>query len=433
MTNATDKIYQKLLENYDSDRLDLAGVSGKRLASRMKEIAEIGLTSDGGSHRIGFSKEEQQAKKRIIQWMEQAGLTVTQDGAGNVFGRIEGRNPGLPALMSGSHVDTVPNGGHFDGVLGVLVALEVAAAWKESNYIPDHPYEVVIFTDEEGSRFNDGFTGSRAAFGLATAEEQLKLADDQGMQFAQVLEDNGLTTEQFFTAKRNVADIKAFIEVHIEQGLQLEKENLPVGIVSGIAGPCWLEITYTGVASHAGNTPMNLRSDALVAAGELISHIPPLPSQVSSTAVATVGKIEVKPNGINVIPGEVTLFVDIRDIQLKTRDEVITKVIDLANKIAHKYQLDYQWKELLKVEPVPLPDEIVTRVTAAADANGIKPYLLPSGAGHDAMIAGQFVPTGMIFVRSKDGLSHNPLEWSSLNDCVQSVHVLKHVLESYKA
>lgn len=429
-TEAND-FYKRLLEDYDSESLDRAGVSGKRLASRLAQIAEIGMTPDGGSYRIGFSNEEKQAKNLVIQWMEEAGLAVTVDGAGNVFGRLEGGNPKLPALMSGSHVDTVPNGGHFDGVLGVLAALEVAAAWKETNYVPEQPFEVAVFTDEEGSRFNDGFTGSRAAFGLVDSKEQLNLVDDQGNSFSQVLEKIGLSPEPFFSAKRNLEDIEAFIEVHVEQGIVLEKENLPIGVVSGIAGPSWLEITYIGVAGHAGGTPMGHRYDALAAAGELISKIPALPGQFSSTAVATVGKIEVKPNGINVIPEEVTLFVDIRDIQLEPRDQLITKIIDLAKRIAEDHQLKCHWNETLKIEPVPLSNKMIDRVSAAVEANGIKPYLLPSGAGHDAMVAGRFLPTAMIFVRSKQGHSHNPLEWSSLNDCIQSVHVLKHVLENY--
>ncbi|OKL35283.1 M20 family metallo-hydrolase [Domibacillus mangrovi] len=428
---ANTQFYKRLLENYDHQQLNRNGVCGERLAKRLAEMAEIGWTEDGGSHRIGFSQEEKEAKQLVMQWMKEAGLDVTLDGAGNVYGRMEGQNEQMPALMSGSHVDTVPNGGHFDGVLGVLVALEVVESWKEQKYAPEAPYEVVIFTDEEGSRFHDGFTGSRAAFGTIDESTQRKVTDYEGEPFELVLNKVGLSSNQFFSAKRDLKEIEAYFEVHIEQGVILENADLPVGVVSGIAGPCWLEMKFMGVAGHAGNTPMDNRQDALVAAGELVSQIPTLPRKVSPTAVATVGKLEVKPNGINVIPGEVTMYVDIRDINGLARDELIQLVLDEATSISQKYGINYEWNQLLKNEPVPFKADMIQKIKTSVEENGIRPLLLPSGAGHDAMILGSHVPTGMIFVRSKDGLSHNPLEWSSLNDCVQSVHVLKHMLENY--
>ncbi|KAB7707173.1 hydantoinase/carbamoylase family amidase [Bacillus aerolatus] len=425
------EVYTRLIENYNESGLSRSGVSGKRLASRISDISEIGRTEEGGSHRIGFSKEEKQAKQLVMKWMTEAGLEVKEDGAGNVFGRLEGRDKQLSALLSGSHADTVPNGGHFDGILGVLVALEVAEAWKETGYIPEYPYEVVIFSDEEGARFNDGFTGSRSMTGIVDMEKQKKLIDYEGNSFEKVLNQVDLTSEQFFSAKRDLKEIEAFIEVHIEQGILLEKSDIPVGIVSGIAGPSWLEITYRGTAGHAGNTPMNHRNDALVAAGELVCHIPSLPMKVSSTAVATVGKMEVKPNGINVIPGEVTLFVDIRDIYEHTRDELIKLVINAAEDISKKHKIESEYNEVLKIEPVPIKEKMMEKLKRSIEAKGIEPFFLPSGAGHDSMILGRFIPTAMLFVQSKDGISHNPLEWSSLNDCVHSVHVLKHFLENY--
>lgn len=422
--------YYKLTEEYDTI-LNKSGVSGERLAQRLSMISEIGRTPEGGSNRIGFSKEEEQAKQLAIKWMTEAGLKIRRDAAGNVFGRLEGKNKALPTLLSGSHLDTVPNGGHFDGVLGVLTALEVVEAWKETGYIPNYPFEVVVFSDEEGSRFNDGFTGSRAFIGLVDMEEQRRLVDDEGKGFDEVLRQVGLDSNQFLSAKRDIKEIEAFIEVHIEQGLYLEKSNIPIGIVNGIAGASWLEITFTGNAGHAGTTPMLLRNDPLVAAGEFINRVSYLPQEVSPTAVATIGKVDVKPNGINVIPGEVTLFVDIRDINKDSRDKLISLICDTAVHISKKYRTDLQYKVLLEEDPVPINDEIKSKFKKSAKENGLEPGFLPSGAGHDAMILGQIIPIGMLFIRSKDGISHNPKEWSSLNDCVLGVHTLKCFLENY--
>ncbi len=211
--------------------------------------------------------------------MKEAGLTVKIDGAGNVFGRLEGQNPSLPAIMSGSHVDSVPNGGHFDGPLGVLGSLEVVEAWKETGYVPERPYEVAIFTDEEGSRFNSGLTGSQAMTGEVMMAEQVKRVDIHGQSFEKVITDCGLTVEGYASAKRRLEDIAMYVEIHIEQGKRLEKASLPVGIVSGIAGPSWLELTFTGQAGHAGNTPMNDRRDPLVAAGAFVSAVPSIPPE----------------------------------------------------------------------------------------------------------------------------------------------------------
>ncbi|WP_449537953.1 M20 family metallo-hydrolase [Ferdinandcohnia sp. Marseille-Q9671] len=423
-------LLEKLVSDYDVS-LDQNGVSGERLASRLAALSEIGLTADHGSHRIGYSKEEKAAKDLVVQWMTEAGLTVTTDGAGNVFGRVDGKNKNLPALLSGSHVDSVPNGGHFDGPLGVLAALEVAESWKQTGYVPDRSFEVVIFSDEEGSRFNGGFSGSASMIGEATREEYLPKTDINGDSFSKVLEDVGLSVDEFFNSKRDLSQLEAFVEIHIEQGKRLEKKGVPVGIVTGIAGPCWLKMTFSGNAGHAGNTPMDDRRDALVAAGQFIYEVQSLPGQVSSSAVATVGKIDVLPNGVNVIPGEVQLSVDIRDIQRETRDKLVELVIEKAKSICVAHGIGLHYEETLRESPVPIGDDMQQRLEKCVKAQGIEPVYLPSGAGHDSMIVGHKLPVAMIFVQSKDGISHNPAEWTSLSDCVQSVHVLKDFVEGY--
>ena len=428
MGNKSSFLEEKLMKTYDVSN-DQDGISGKRLAHRLGELSKIGLTSQNGSNRPGFSLEEKQAKELVAQWMRSAGLEVRKDGAGNVFGRLAGKNKRAAAIVSGSHVDSVPNGGHFDGPLGVLSALEVVEAWKATGYQPEKPFEVVIFSDEEGARFNSGLSGSEAMMGKVDINEKLELTDSEGMSFEEVLNSVGLSVAGYEKASRNIDEIDTFVELHIEQGKRLEQENLPCGIVSGIAGPSWLEFTFSGEAGHAGNTPMNDRKDALVAASEFISKVSQLPQQINDTAVATVGKIHVTPNGVNVIPGSVTLYVDIRDIYTNTRDLLIDQVVDVGRQTTAKYGLTVKHVEKTRVPPVPIAEEKQQLLEETLTDMGIKPYHLPSGAGHDAMVLGEKLPVAMIFVRSKDGISHNPAEWTDLADGVLGVRVLKSFIE----
>lgn len=428
MTTYQEFFLNRLMGDYN-DSFDHSGVKGQRVAQRLAELSDIGLTEEGGCQRISFSQEERQAKELVKKWLDAAGLTVTEDGAGNVFGRFEGKRDNV-TVLSGSHVDSVPNGGHFDGPLGVIAALEVAEAWKEAGYQPDKSFEVVVFTDEEGARFNGGLTGSRAMTGEINLEEQKQLKDFHGTSFEEVVTQDGLTLDSFAQAKRDLSEIAAFVEVHIEQGKRLEKAGLPVGVVTGIAGPSWLNISFKGEAGHAGNTPMNDRRDALVAASEFIAKVKNFPPSVSSSAVATVGKVDVYPNGVNVIPGEVRLTVDIRDIQEDWKRKVVQLVVGAAKEIAEKHHTEVVITETLNVAPVAVSEKMQGKAALAVEKTlGIKPYYLPSGAGHDAMVVGRHVPMAMLFTQSKDGISHNPKEWSSLNDCVQTIHVLKNFLE----
>ncbi|RSK23934.1 Zn-dependent hydrolase [Bacillus sp. HMF5848] len=420
-------IKERLLADFETS-LDHSGVSGERLAQRLAEIASIGYTEDGGSRRIGFSQEEKHAKQLVAQWMKDAGLEVREDGAGNIFGRCTGTVLTLPAIMSGSHLDSVPNGGHFDGPLGVIAALEVVEAWRTNGYKPARTFEVVVFSDEEGARFNGGLLGSQAMMGQVNRDEITRLVDIEGQPFSDVIRTYGLNEDEFFNSQRDMSEIATFIEVHIEQGKRLEKENLPVGIVTGIAGPCWMEVTFKGAAGHAGNTPMNDRQDALLAASKFVVALNSLPHKVSPTAVATVGKLDVSPNGANVIAGEVKLIVDIRDIHTNSRDALVELAIEELKKID---DVTVTWEEKIRIEPVPVQDDMLDKLTSSVKANNITPYYLPSGAGHDAMIVGAKIPIAMLFVKSKEGISHNPKEWTMLNDCVHAVHVLKHFVENY--
>ncbi|WP_187373140.1 allantoate amidohydrolase [Bacillus rubiinfantis] len=415
------------MENYNQE-LSHSGVNGERLAARLDELSKIGKLDSGGVNRPGYSLEEKQAKEMVIGWMKEAGLAVSIDGAGNVFGELNGCKQGR-AVGSGSHLDSVPNGGNFDGPLGVLAALEVVEAWKEQNYVPAKPFVMAIFSDEEGSRFKSGLTGSRAFMGQITKEELDSLVDEDGKTFAEVITAFGSSVEQYLHAASQKGKIGTFVEVHIEQGKVLERAGEPVGIVSGIAGPAWVELTFIGEAGHAGNTPMMGRKDPLVAAGMFIQAIEKLPEQVSGTAVATVGKINVVPNGVNVIPGRVDLVVDIRDIYEPARDQLVDLIIEKAKNISTGRQIEVEIKINTRIKPVPIAEDFQNRISKAFSKYDIKPNFIPSGAGHDSMILGTEIPVAMLFVRSKDGISHNPREWTSLNDCVYAVHVLKEVLE----
>ncbi|MFC4556852.1 Zn-dependent hydrolase [Virgibacillus kekensis] len=418
----------KLMNDY-TEQDESKDISGERLASRLDDLSKIGLTPGNGSNRPGFSKEEKHAKELVGGWMRNAGLNVREDGAGNIIGRLEGKNNQLPAIMCGSHVDSVPNGGHFDGPVGVLSALEVVEAWNQTGFRPEKPFEVVVFSDEEGARFNGGFNGSEAITGKGDINEKRLLKDKDGLSFEKVLNEVGLDIEGYQESRRNPNEIEMFIEVHIEQGKRLEKENLPCGIVTGIAGPCWIEFSFTGEAGHAGNTPMNDRKDALVAASEFILEANKLPGNISESAVATVGRQMVEPNGVNVIPGKVTLFADIRDIHKETRDQLAGEILTLAHNVAKKHGVEIEHQEKIRIAPVPIREEIQDNLEKAFQEEGIRPYRLPSGAGHDAMVIGEIIPVAMLFVRSKDGISHNPEEWSDLADCVQTIKVLKNFIE----
>lgn len=421
-------ILEDLMKDYDST-LSHSGVSGERLARRLYELSHIGFTQVGGVKRPGFSEEEKLAKALVKKWMYEAGLEVTEDGAGNVRGRLQGNNSKAKAIASGSHVDSVPNGGNFDGPLGVLSALEVVESWKDTGYTPEKPYEVMIFTDEEGSRFNSGLSGSRAMAGEISEDEMLRLRDFNGAGLEQVLKDYGSSLEDFKGAKRDITELELFVEVHIEQGKKLERDNQPVGIVSGIAGLAWLEAEFIGEAGHAGNTPMVGRRDPLVAAAEFIQKVSEFPEQVSDTAVATVGKLEVLPNGANVIPERVALNVDIRDIEEPTRDQLLELITEEAKRIAEGRGIQLNLQQNTRIQPIPIAENLKGKLADSLKKFGITPTYIPSGAGHDAMVLGRHIPVAMLFVRSKEGISHNPKEWSSLNDCVTAVHVLKDFIE----
>lgn len=402
-------------------------INSGRLWSRLMELGEIGKRDSGGVTRFSFTPEEQQARVQVIKYMLEAGLEVREDAAGNVIGRLEGTHPAAPAVLTGSHIDTVPDGGKFDGALGVIAAVEALQVMRERGKENVHPIEVIAFTDEEGSRFGFGMIGSRAMAGTLRPED-LEHRDERGVTIAEAMRAAGIDPERIGEAAKHPGEVKAYIELHIEQGKVLENSNSPVGLVTGIAGPLWQQFTLTGQAGHAGATPMNMRKDPMQAAAELLGQIYGEAERYPN-AVATVGKIRALPGGVNVIPGQVEFSLDLRDIDEVDRDSLEAAIRDQAYRICGNRGIGLQIELLQRVAPAPSSPEVRQAVSEAGRAAGL-PSLptLVSGAGHDGMQFSSRWPLGMIFVRSRDGISHSPDEWSSPEDCAAGAEVLYHAL-----
>ncbi|GLC89895.1 Zn-dependent hydrolase [Lysinibacillus piscis] len=392
-------------------------INDHRLLQHLEQLSQIGCNDiTGGINRLSFTLEEQQAIELVASYMQDAGMTVSVDAIGNIIGTY---GTGPETVMLGSHIDTVPEGGKYDGALGVLAAIEVVHTLHEQHIRPTKKIQVVAFKDEEGTRFGFGLIGSKAMAGLLT-DEQLQQTDAQGISIAEAMTQFGLDAQTVTLAKRH--DITAYLEMHIEQGKVLENENLPVGIVTGIAAPLWLEITVTGISEHAGATPMPIRQDALTAASEMVLAIEQLAND-GSDSVATVGKLHVEPNGVNVVPGKVVFTVDIRDIEQDKITALENQILHKLADIAQRRHVQLQYKILQRVQPAKTDTILQQQLAARIEQQGIRPYFLMSGAGHDAMNIALVAPIAMLFVRSKDGISHNPLEYTSDEDIIVATKI----------
>ncbi|KAB7706716.1 hydantoinase/carbamoylase family amidase [Bacillus aerolatus] len=405
-----------------------AGLDPAKLADRLDALAAIGRTEAGGISRFVYTKEEKEAKELFKSWLQEIGLVVREDPLGNIFARYEGTEPSLPVVMTGSHLDTVPNGGAFDGVLGCVSSFMAIEALVKEGRKPKRSIELVVFIDEEGTRFQNGIFGSRVMMGEVLYDDLLSLQDKDGVKFVQAAREIGLQPENIEDAYYPKEDICAFLELHIEQGKQLEISNDNIGVVNGIAGTSWHTYTFYGETDHAGNTPMNLRKDSVAAAAEFIVEVEKIPPTISETAVATVGKIDVLPNGANVIAGEATVTVDARDIDEDQRDRMIELITETAKTIAKNRELKIKHESEFRIPPVKVPEPIQQAVRESADSLQLSHRPIPSGAGHDAMVLGKYVPAGMIFVPSVNGKSHSPEEFTNLNDCLDGIAVLKETL-----
>ena len=391
----------------------------ERMEQRIQALGQFGTNRDGGVSRVAFSDADIAGREYIKDLMRDAGLNVRVDTAGNIIGRREGSEEGLAPIMFGSHIDSVPGGGNYDGDVGVIGAIEVAQMLHERGMVTRHPIEVVSFTDEEG-----GLTGSRAMTGTL-GDGTLDVMSHSGMTIRDGIRHIGGDPNRLDLAVRKPGEIAAFIELHIEQGGILDETGVNIGVVEGIVGIRWWDVTIEGFANHAGTTPMDKRWDAMVTAAELTLAINRIATDLPGRQVATVGRIQAFPGAPNVIPGEVIMSLEIRDLDAVKIQQVFDLIEAEAGRIADVRFTPIRFNELDVASPPAPTDEQMRRIiSASADDLGMSFRLMPSGAGHDAQDIASIAPTGMIFVPSKDGISHSPKEFTSADDMANGASVL---------
>jgi allantoate deiminase len=404
-------------------------VNPERLRQNIEGIARFGRDPAGGWSRFVFTEEERKAREFVADLLHQAGMSVRADPAGNVFGRREGLEREVPAVASGSHIDTVANGGMFDGVAGTMAAIEAVHVIHENGVRTRHPLEVIVFANEEGARFSNALWGSRALLGIVQEEETLRCKDLNGVTLAEAMRASGFDPARIQEARIDPKRYKAFIELHPEQSHVLETEGVAIGAVEGIVGTVWIKAKLKGRADHAGATPMNLRRDGLAAAAEIVLEVERIARYESSPqTVATVGQLAVRPGGINIVPGEVEMSFDIRDLNQEAGVRAYAVIREAARRICAAREVQIELDELCKIMPVPLTGEIITLIEQTSCEQGISCRRIVSGAGHDAQLMALICPTGMIFVPSAGGVSHSPEEKTEWHDMVNGAQVLLEVL-----
>ena len=404
-------------------------IQKERLAKDFEAMARLTDVGDG-INRLAFTDADWAGRQYIVDRMIDAGLTVEADGFGNVIGYKACKNPDLPVVMVGSHTDSVPNGGNYDGVVGVLSAIEAVRSMIEDNVEHDHTIAVVDFMCEESSRFGAATLGSKAMRGELTLDDLHRLVDKKGISIYEALQSRNLNPDGIETMEYT-RPVKAFIEIHIEQGKVLEHEQKKIGIVTGIAAPERFYVTIRGNADHSGATPMKLRHDALCGASKIILGIEEIASmQEEPPVVGTVGGVEVVPGAMNVIPGAVKLGVDIRSISKVARDSVVTLIKEFIDVICEKRGLSYTIEPIAQDHPVAMHPAMIREIEGAVKAVDVEYMTMPSGAGHDAMHWADVVPTGMIFIPCREGISHNPAEYTEMDDIVTGAEVLDKVLRN---
>ena len=393
-------------------------VNAQRLHDSLRQLAQIGATPGGGVTRLALSNEDQSARNLLRRWMEESGLQVRHDDFGNMTGRRTGARAGGAVVMA-SHIDSVRQGGRYDGAYGVLAALEVMRTLNDHGVTTTKPLEVVNWTNEEGVRFEPAMLASGAVAGRFALDYVYGRTDREGARFGDELERIGYKGER----QNRPGPIDAYLELHIEQGPVLEDAAIPVGVVEGIVGITWSEVVIEGHADHAGPSPMPLRRDALVAAARIISGVNEIARTIDG-AVGTVGRIAAEPNVINTIPGKVTMSVDFRHPELVTLDTLLGSLERLAREVAQETQTSIAVTRFWTSEPTPFASDVVEAVQGAADELGLTSRRLWSGAGHDAKYMQEVAPSAMIFARSVNGLSHCEQEHSTQEDLEAGANVL---------
>jgi N-carbamoyl-L-amino-acid hydrolase len=398
-------------------------VNSDRLSESINRLAKIGKQPSGSICRLAFTPEDLQARYLVQQWMIEVGMTVRTDAAGNLIGTYAGTVENAPALATGSHIDTVPSGGCFDGVLGVLAGIEVVRTLRENNLRLNHPIEVIVFTDEESTMI-----GCQAIAGTVLLQSPERYQPKVGESIQTSLEMVGGNWDQLLTAKRSRADIAAFIELHVEQGAVLERTGKEIGVVQGVVGMRRKAITITGQANHAGTTPMDMRQDALVAAAQVVLAVRDIARRMPSSPVATVGYLNVLPNAVNIVPGKVELSVDMRDLSNECLEEMLEQLRQDVQAIATETNTKIDIAALLCVEPTLAAPQVQTTIESICQQLGLSYCHLPSRAGHDALEIGRITDMGMIFVPSQAGVSHSEAEYTSPQQCTQGANVLLQTL-----
>jgi len=394
-------------------------IDSGRLWNSLMEMAKIGATEKGGVCRLALTDLDRESRDLFVRWCEDSGCTVSFDAMGNIFARRPGRNNDLPPVMAGSHLDSQPTGGKFDGAYGVLAGLEVVRALNDAEFETEAPVEVTVWTNEEGSRFPPAMVGSGAFARIFDLEEAHGKADMDGKTIGEELARIGYKGEGC-----GGRDIGAYFEAHIEQGPVLEAKEKTIGVVTGGQGQRWYEIVLTGRESHAGPTPMATRRDALVGASEIVQAVNRIGHEFQPGACATVGMMQVSPNSRNVIPGEVFMTVDFRhpdDDRLKAMNDALRVAADAA---AAKHTLTLNFEQIWSFPATPFEQSCVDAVRKGAEQAGFSHMDIVSGAGHDAIYMAGVAPSGMIFVPCEDGISHNEIENATPEDIAAGCQVL---------
>ena len=397
-------------------------INGNRLLQRLDALADIGSTGDGGSCRLALTDEDKAGRDLVVSWMRDLDLEVVVDAIGNVFGTW---NVGAGApVMTGSHIDTVRTGGKYDGNYGVLAGLEVIETCKELSITPKRPLTVAIFTDEEGARFAPDMLGSLVYVGGLALEEALDAVSIDGKRLGDELVRIGYAG----AAPCPGPAPHAFVELHIEQGPVLEAENDAFGAVTGVQGISWQELTIVGQSNHAGTTPMHLRRDPAYVAAMMTVYLREIAERFGGDQVCTVGKVDLHPNLINVIPARATITLDVRNTDEDTLRDAEHLIDTFCFQIEQDEGVSITKRQLARFEPVTFDERVIALVERRAQEVDARVRRMPSGAGHDAQMLARICPSAMIFVPSKDGISHNPREHTEPDELVNGANVLFRVM-----
>ncbi|RFD26580.1 Zn-dependent hydrolase [Pseudomonas sp. GL93] len=395
-------------------------INRDRLWQSLMDLAQLGATAKGGVCRLALTDLDRQARDLFVQWCEAAGCSVSVDAIGNIFARRPGRNPALPPVMTGSHIDTQPTGGKFDGCYGVMAGLEVIRTLNDLQIETQAPIEVVVWTNEEGSRFPPCMMGSGVFAGKFDLQETLDKRDDQGLSVGSELQRIGYAGDRAVLGH----PVGAYFEAHIEQGPVLEDQAITLGVVMGCLGQKWFDLTLTGVEAHAGPTPMHLRKDALVGAAEVVSAVNRIAHQHQPHACGTVGCLSLHPGSRNVIPGQVHMTIDLRHLHADKLQAMVDQVRSVIQDSAARHGLTFELTPTADFPPLDFHPTCVNAVREAAQALGLSHMDIVSGAGHDAIFVAELGPAGMIFVPCEGGISHNEIENAAPDDLAAGCAVL---------